>query len=293
MIFIQKILDMLKLDSTRKMEEEQKEEILQKEEPIQSPEKLKTPKNQKRNTLDVERYAVMCNAYLDHQEEMAQYYNIVQQKINEETTKPESQTIYFKNGRMYKVYPTDKESWYDARYLVTDGKTYDLENIDDIQKIPIPNFPAINDDNYDMMNGYGITGSLDYVIEMKAGNARRKGLIEESNELYKKAIVLMKHSGIPYPLSKYLYLAKELFREGKFEQAEKAELDICEYITGERYITDYITQNEREYYRIKYILPEIAPKSLSGYTRMKNSKSENFMKIVNAAKEKGIIIVLD
>ena len=31
---------------------------------------------------------------------------------------PDAQTIYFKNGEMYKVYPTDKESWYDARYLV-------------------------------------------------------------------------------------------------------------------------------------------------------------------------------
>ena len=34
---------------------------------------------------------------------------------------PDAQTIYFKNGEMYKVYPTDKESWYDARYLVSDG----------------------------------------------------------------------------------------------------------------------------------------------------------------------------
>lgn len=206
---------------------------------------------------------------------------------------PDAQTIYFKKGRLYKVHPTDKESWYDARYLVSDRKMYDLENINDIQKIPIPDFPCLNDDDYDMMNGYGITGSLDYVIEMKARNARRKGLIAESNELYKKAIVLMKHSGVPYPLSKYLYIAKELLRECKFEQSEKAELDICEYITGERCITDYITQNEREYYRIKYTIPEIAPKSLSGYTRMKNIKSEKFMKIVDAAKQAGIVIDLE
>ena len=206
---------------------------------------------------------------------------------------PDAQTIYFKNGKMYKVYPTDEKSWYDARYLVSDRKMYDLENIIDIQKIPIPDFPALNDDNYDMMNGYGVTGSLDYVINMKAGNARRKGLIAESNELYKKSIVLMKHSGIPYSLSTYLYLAKELLREGKFEQSEQAELDICEYVTGERYITDYITQNEREYYRIKYTIPEVAPKSLSGYTRMKNIKSTNFIKIADAAKQAGIVIDME
>lgn len=80
MTFMQKILDALKLDSTRKMEEEQKEEILQEEEPIQIPEKPKTLTNQKRNTLDVERYAVMCNAYLEHEEEMEQYKNIIEEQ---------------------------------------------------------------------------------------------------------------------------------------------------------------------------------------------------------------------
>ena len=44
---------------------------------------------------------------------------------------PDAQTIYFKNGEMYKVYPTDKESWYDARYLVSDGVKYDLENLEE------------------------------------------------------------------------------------------------------------------------------------------------------------------
>ena len=43
---------------------------------------------------------------------------------------------------MYKVYPTDKESWYDARYLVSDGVKYDLENLDDLKRIPVPKFPA-------------------------------------------------------------------------------------------------------------------------------------------------------
>lgn len=82
---------------------------------------------------------------------------------------PDAQTIYFKNGEMYKVYPTDKESWYDARYLVSDGVKYDLENLDDLRCIPIPAFT-----NIDIMHGYGITGSLEYVLRMKAGNLRRK-----------------------------------------------------------------------------------------------------------------------
>ena len=48
---------------------------------------------------------------------------------------PDAQTIYFKNGEMYKVYPTDKESWYDARYLVSDGVKYDLEGIEALQRL--------------------------------------------------------------------------------------------------------------------------------------------------------------
>lgn len=75
---------------------------------------------------------------------------------------PDAQTIYFVNGKMYKVYPTDKESWYDARYLVSDNKVYDLENIDDIKKIPIPEFKRLEEDNY------GVTGLLDYVLRMKS-----------------------------------------------------------------------------------------------------------------------------
>lgn len=76
---------------------------------------------------------------------------------------PDAQTIYFVNGKMYKVYPTDEESWYDARYLVSDNKMYDLENIEDIKRIPIPKFKRLEEDNY------GVTGLLDYVLRMKAG----------------------------------------------------------------------------------------------------------------------------
>ena len=204
---------------------------------------------------------------------------------NDMDKQPNAQTIYFKDGKMYKVYPTDKESWYNARYLVSDGKTYDLD-IKDIRKIPIPKFDIYDD----KMTGYGITGSLDYVIRMKAGNARKNGLTEESNELYKKSIVLMKHSGIAYNISNCLYLAKDLLREGKFKESEKEEIRVCQYVLGKRKKTNYITQNEREYYRIKYMLPDIAPKSLSAYTRMKNINSEKFIKITEAAKKIGIKI---
>lgn len=48
---------------------------------------------------------------------------------------------------------------------------------------------------------------------------------------------------------------------------------------------------ETEYLWLRQNLPNIAPKSLSGYTRMKSSKSANYQKIVSAAKEAGYPIV--
>lgn len=47
---------------------------------------------------------------------------------------------------------------------------------------------------------------------------------------------------------------------------------------------------EDEYYWIYEHLPDIAPKSLSGYTRMKKSNSKNYQTIKEAAREKGYIL---
>ena len=48
---------------------------------------------------------------------------------------------------------------------------------------------------------------------------------------------------------------------------------------------------ETEYLWLCQNLTDLAPKSLSGYTRMKNSKSKNYQKIVSAAEEAGYQIV--
>ena len=50
---------------------------------------------------------------------------------------------------------------------------------------------------------------------------------------------------------------------------------------------------QKEFDNIKIYLPELAPKSITGYMRMKNSRSKNFLKLVEAAKEYGINIDLD
>ena len=47
-------------------------------------------------------------------------------------------------------------------------------------------------------------------------------------------------------------------------------------------------ETEKEYFWILKHLPRIAPKSLNGYSRMKNSNSRNFQKIRKMAMEKGL-----
>lgn len=49
-------------------------------------------------------------------------------------------------------------------------------------------------------------------------------------------------------------------------------------------------KNRKDYKWICKHLSDISPKSLSGYTRMRNSNSKNYQKLVIAAKEKGYII---
>ena len=150
----------------------------------------------------------------------------------------------------------------------------------------------------DAFSGYGVTGSLDYVVRMKAANLRNKGMIEESNECYRKANILMKASGIAYDMTPYLYLAKELLREGCFLESEAEEEKVYamwntsrEIVSSDPDTRPYITQEDREYYRIKYLLPEIAPKSISGYTKMKRNNTPNFQKIAEIAKQAGIEIL--
>lgn len=138
---------------------------------------------------------------------------------------PDAQTIYFKNGEMYKVYPTDKESWYDARYLISDGVKYDLENLDDLRCIPIPAFT-----NIDIMHGYGITGSLEYVLRMKAGNLRRKGLLKESNSILERIHLFMGAADNGYQEKDFLIYSHLLLKEGHFEESAKYKAIVQSYL---------------------------------------------------------------
>ena len=84
-----------------------------------------------------------------------------QKHTTEDST--DGQTLYFKNGQLYKIVG-DQDSWYDPRYIVSDGKMFDLTDQTQIKAIPIPKFGVV-----DVFGNYGSKGMLDYVLRMKAG----------------------------------------------------------------------------------------------------------------------------
>lgn len=181
---------------------------------------------------------------------------------------PDAQTIYFKNGEMYKVYPTDKESWYDARYLVSDGVKYDLENLDDLKRIPVPKFPA----HQNIMEGYGVTGNLDYVLRMKAGSFyNRKDKIRCSACLWKCTELMFAHPFLSWDESHFYRIVQWHVEMGMFDEADKAEkyiYSVLDHDANYQQLINHIKDNpeykkqqeafhkknsmRKEYYHISY-----------------------------------------
>lgn len=174
-----------------------------------------------------------------------------------ENFEPDAQTIYFKNGKLYKVYPIDEESWYDARYLVSDNKVYDLENIEDIKRIPIPEFRRLENDNY------GVTGLLDYVLQMKAGafyNRKEKELCSAC--LWKATEMMFSDTLCSWNKKDYIRLIHWHMELGMKEEAELAK----KYLERKGMVFTEYEMRER-----KYVSPRLAPVS----NQNKKGKSKN------------------
>lgn len=132
-------------------------------------------------------------------------------------------TAYFRDGLLYKISPkvsdlyTNRELFYDARFIVVDGKKYDLESLKSIESIQPPKrfAPFTN-------TPLGITGNLVYVLRMKASNLKQKGLKEEAFSLLKTATELMPISEVLWTRYDYLRYARWLAADGNEEAARTA-----------------------------------------------------------------------
>ena len=137
-----------------------------------------------------------------------------------------------------------------------------------------------------------VTGDLDYYLRQKAFQHEGAGKIELAILCLRKsnAIRMLKQTG--YRRSDYYALVRMLARNDYVEEAreEKARID--------RFFHDYSDNGEieieakrgeeaRTFAWIQQNLPDMCPKSLSGFRRMKKQNTKNYQKIVLAARELG------
>ena len=205
----------------------------------------------------------------------------------------EEYILYFKNGHLFDITPPGSTYHYNARYINSDGVLYDLNNLNDIDRLTVPSFEPC-----DIFDGYGITGSLDYFLKMKAANLRNDDLIEQSDFLYRRLYLFMSASGNWSREKDYLDYSKILLKELRFEESEFEERKIRTHLENQPIIKnnneEQLKDRDRnEYYHIVYTLPYDAPKSFSAYRRMKNAKTKNFLTLAQEAEKYGIPIEYD
>ena len=120
---------------------------------------------------------------------------------------------YFKNGELFNIQPRNKklplyeerQIAYEARFVILDGKKYDLEDPISISNIEIPQFNKING----MPN---VTFDLAYILKMRAGKEYRPWL---TVPLTFKTVNLMLHSPIGWTKKDYFRLVIQLWHIGE------------------------------------------------------------------------------
>lgn len=203
--------------------------------------------------------------------------------------------FFDKHGVLIDVFPRnknislyeDRQTAYSADYFVMNGKIYDLKNPADVESIEIPDF---------VLNG-DVTSGIEYLMYMHRGN-------EDNPELeiaiINKAYELMTKSKWQYGRQNFITLAVCLMRIDRFDLADTLYEQARQFFDDGAEIK-YVNQDynalkdihikrsliKKEYTLVKEYFPDLAPKSLSGYSRMKNSNSANYRKILSLMKEKG------
>ena len=178
---------------------------------------------------------------------------------------------------------------------------YDMNTIEGIAAIPVApqNWPP-----QEQSSVGSPVGCIDYVLRMRAGGHSNNGRMDLAIACLRKAQQIMPMSDAGWSLDAYLRLVEYLLQDGQFEEARKewnvirqnkmkalAQPDFYE-----RYDEEWFAyEKERAitrglFWQVQAALPAIAPKSFSGYMRMKNANSPNFQKLRAAAKEIGIDI---
>lgn len=175
---------------------------------------------------------------------------------------------------------------------------YDLNSVAGIEAIPVKpqNWPP------NQKGGIGTpVGNIDYVLRMKAGSHCNNGRMDLAIACFKKAQAIMPSSDVGWSLDDYIRLVVYLIIDGQFEEAQKelAEVRRNKYhlphdpdfylkYDDEWFESEKHRAIERQFYEsLQKALPDIAPKSYSGYRRMKLNNTANYQKLMKVAYDNG------
>lgn len=165
----------------------------------------------------------------------------------------------FKNGYLINTNPrlTDYYNERDkinfSRFIISDGIKYDLEKLESIENIKIPDFSKAKSYNLPGEYELGQLGYLDYILRRKASELRNRKEHSLSISILKKAHEMMKHSSICWSVKDYMRLVYWLYEDGLFDEADLYEDDI-NYTFRDNSIYKRITNSLKSYTEIGYDL---------------------------------------
>lgn len=186
------------------------------------------------------------------------------------------------------------------------NEAYDFNSIQGINSIPVPCHEV---------NGDSSTGRVEYYLRGQCAKQHRDaGNIELAVECVLKAHDLMFVSDMIWGYDSFISDISWLHSIGKHDLAWKQEEKVDEHFKKVGFYakltkkdfsdtSSFLAWKENvekselerlrkrtirhEYYWIQEKLPSLCPKSLSGYSRMKNSNSKNYQKLVEEAAKLG------
>lgn len=139
-------------------------------------------------------------------------------EIERKTLDLKNITIYFDNGIISDVVP-DVYSYYEAQYYNIDGVIYDSYSIESIKKIPIPDYSRVK------LTGTPVY-SLDYLLNVRASQERKKKNNKLAYALLEKSLELMKHSQSLHNKKQITRIVNWLYEDGKLVEAEDKKLEL-------------------------------------------------------------------
>lgn len=214
--------------------------------------------------------------------------------------------------------PIPNEEYQAKRQAEVDSieKKYDLSTINGINSIPVPKRKERSSGGIQ-----SVTGRTEYYLFRKASEYEKAGEDELALACYRKANQLMPYSPVSYQKDYYLRLPRYLRRLRRFDEARAEEDKINAMdpsdgvfeLSKPQFVSDMISaghtkkhaqglyaeykaERDAEHQKVLFhadydwifeFLPDLCPKSFSGYMRMKNANTKNYQKIVAEAKKLG------